>query len=248
MTLDAILPRMTAWIDRYALWIYGAAALGLLLCIRAIWIARREKKQSIFKLERELAMSRESRAFSTAALLVGIIVAVSGFKFYLAPNIDLAPPTATPTPTSFLFEEPPTREVPTATPAEPLATSTPRPTERPTEPPAPPTATALPAVSCANPGSCITYPVAGMRVSGAVQVRGTANIAQFQFYKVEYGLGEEPQQWHSLSDIHRQPVANGVLDTWNATGFPAGVYKLRLTVVDVSGNWTTPHEVRVIIP
>ncbi len=247
MTLDTILPRMTAWIDQYALWLYGAAAVGLLLCIRAIWVARRDKKQSIFKLERELAISRESRAFSIAALLIGVIVAVSGFKFYLAPNIDLTPPTATPSPTSFLFETPPTREVPTETPTAPPPTRTPRPTARPTQPSAPPTATAPPAVACANPGACITSPVAGQRVSGAVPVRGTANIAQFQFYKVEYGLGEDPQQWHSLSDIHRQAVADGLLDTWNATGFPPGVYKLRLTVVDVTGNWTTPHEVRVII-
>ena len=80
-----------------------------------------------------------------------------------------------------------------------------------------------------------------------MEIRGTALIDRFQFYKVEYGQGENPQQWHSVSDIRKQPVGDGLLDTWNATGFPPGVYKLRLTVVDMTGNFAPPHEIRVII-
>ena len=78
-------------------------------------------------------------------------------------------------------------------------------------------------------------------------IRGTAQIDNFQFYKLEYGLGENPQQWNSIGDIHRSPVADGALGVWDTAGFPNGVFKLRLTVVEISGNFPPPLEVRVII-
>ena len=84
-------------------------------------------------------------------------------------------------------------------------------------------------------------------IAGQVTIRGTAQIDQFQFYKLEYGLGENPQQWNSIGDIHRSPVADGALGVWDTAGFPNGVFKLRLTVVDASGNFPAPCEVRVII-
>ena len=245
--MDSIFPRVVDWIDQYALWIYVACGLGLLICVRIITLARRAKKRAIFKLEREVAVARESRAFSIAALLVGVLVAVTGLKFGIAPSIELPPPTPTATPTSFIFDEPPTREIPPDTPTEPPPTPTRRPIRRTPAPPNPPTATLSVPVACPQPDACIKSPSANARISGVRQILGTANIAQFQFYKVEYGLGEEPTEWHSVSDIHRQPVADGLLENWDTSGFPGGVYKLRLTVVDMTGNFGSPHEIRVII-
>ena len=245
--MDSIFPRVVDWIDQYALWIYIGCGLGLLICGRIILAARRAKKRAIFKLEREVAVARESRAFSVAALLVGVLVAVTGLKFGIAPSIEVIPPTPTATPTSFIFEEPPTREIPPGTPTEPAPTATRISIRRTPVPPRPPTATPPPPVICTQPDVCIKSPTANARVSGVLQILGTANIAQFQFYKVEYGLSEEPAEWHSVSDIHRRPVADGLLDTWNTSGFPPGVYKLRLTVVDVTGNFGEPHEIRVVI-
>jgi hypothetical protein len=216
--------------------------------LRIILVARREKKNAIFKLEREMAIRRESRAFSIAALLIGVLLAVTAFKYYVAPSVDPVVVTPTPSPTSFIFAEPPTREVPTATPTEPLPTPTRRVIRRSTPTPLPPpTSTPAPQVSCPNPQACIRYPAEGMQVSGIVQIRGTAAIPNFQFYKVEYGQGQDPGGWHSISDIHRQPVTDGVLETWNVSGFPAGVYTLRLTVVDITGNFPRPHEIQIRI-
>jgi len=121
----------------------------------------------------------------------------------------------------------------------------PRPTAVP--PTSTPTVTRVPPPPCPRPDICITFPRDGQVLANEVTIQGTANIASFQFYKVEYGLGEEPQAWHSIGDIRRTPVVGGTLAVWYIAGFPNGIYRLRLTVVDISGNFPPPHEVRVII-
>jgi hypothetical protein len=50
-----------------------------------------------------------------------------------------------------------------------------------------------------------------------------------------------------FSDIHKSPIAGGLLDIWDPSGYPQGVYKLRLIVVDNTGNYPSPCEVRVIV-
>lgn len=74
---------------------------------------------------------------------------------------------------------------------------------------------------------------------------GTANIENFQFYKVEYNGGSG---FAVIGDLVHQPVNGGVLTSWNTAGFPSGTYTLRLTVVDVTGNYPAPCDVNVIIP
>ena len=84
-------------------------------------------------------------------------------------------------------------------------------------------------------------------MNGPVQILGTANIPNFQYYKVEVGSGENPTSWSMFSDIHKSSIAGGLLDIWDPSAYPSGVYKLRLTVVDNTGNYPTPCEVRVIV-
>lgn len=75
-------------------------------------------------------------------------------------------------------------------------------------------------------------------LSGQVAIYGTAAAPDFNFYKVEYRReGEPADAWHSISDVHRDQVVNGLLDTWDVSGFPAGNYRLKLTVVDITGNY-----------
>ena len=118
---------------------------------------------------------------------------------------------------------------PTATPTTPAELATPQP---------PP---------CADANICIVSPSQGARVEGRVDVIGTANAPNFQFYKVELGLGERPANWSSISDIHRTPVLNGLLDVWDTTSLPAGSYSLRLVVVDNTGNFRPPYVVLVTV-
>jgi hypothetical protein len=75
------------------------------------------------------------------------------------------------------------------------------------------------------------------QISGIVPIRGSAYAPDFQFYKVEIGVAPDPQSWSSISDIHPNQVSDGTLDVLNTDLLPAGNYVLRLTVVDVTGNY-----------
>jgi tetratricopeptide (TPR) repeat protein len=93
----------------------------------------------------------------------------------------------------------------------------------------------------------ITSPSDGDTVSGLLEIRGSARIDQFQYYKVELGIGEEPTTWSVIGDISAVPVVDGVLATLDTGRLPEGTYTLRLTVVDNTGNLTPPHRVRIIL-
>jgi tetratricopeptide (TPR) repeat protein len=96
-------------------------------------------------------------------------------------------------------------------------------------------------------GYAITWPPAGERLDGRVAIRGTASLPDFQFYKLEYGLGRNPGRWFGIGEIVEQPVLDGVLATWDVSDLPAGEYTIRLTIVDASGNYPPPYEVVVVV-
>ncbi len=110
-------------------------------------------------------------------------------------------------------------------------------------PPAPPPL--QPAVC--NPSVSIASPRMNENIRGIVSIVGTAAIDNFQFYKVEYGVGEVPFNWISIDPVHREPISNSQLTVWNTDPLPEGVYILKLTAVDNRGQFPTPCEVRVIV-
>ena len=85
------------------------------------------------------------------------------------------------------------------------------------------------------------------QLSGRVAIYGTAAHGAFQFYKVEFGQGEDPSSWHVIHDVHRNQVSGGALEEFDTTAVPNGVYWLQLTVVDQSGNFPPPCRVRVVV-
>jgi len=87
----------------------------------------------------------------------------------------------------------------------------------------------------------------GETVAGRISIQGTANHGQFQFYKVEFGQGEDPSSWHVIHDIHKTPIIGGALESFDTTVIPNGIYSLQLTVVDVTGNYPAPHRVRIVV-
>ena len=237
------LSKILSYANAYFLWFCAAAFVAALLCLREMRAAHTEQAQTIFALERELAVGRQRRARNALCVIVALLAVLTVAKSAIVPGQEL-PRVREPTPTQMLIL------VPTATPETPTPTRTRIPT-RPRPTPAPvtetPSVTPVPTLSCPQPGVCIASPAAGQAVQGQVTIRGTANINAFQFYKLEYGQGEEPQRWNSIGEIQRAPVVDGVLGTWDTTGFPAGVYRLRLTVVDISGNFPPPYEIRLVI-
>jgi len=85
----------------------------------------------------------------------------------------------------------------------------------------------------------IDSPLPNSFLQGRVQVKGSAVHPQFNFYKVEFGPGENPadDQMSIIGAIHEAQVTGNVLETWDTTLIPDGTYTLRLRVVDTTGNY-----------
>jgi len=129
-------------------------------------------------------------------------------------------------------------------PPVPTAVPTAIPTAIPTATPTP-----TPQVAVCPPGANITYPTVNAKLDGwgTTFIKGTAAIPNFWYYKLEFGWGEKPIEWHLIKELHYQPVVRGILGYWNTGALPEGVYILRLVVVDNTGNYPQPCQVRVII-
>lgn len=236
-------------IERHIVWVYGTCFLIILINLRAYIRAHRDRVNTIFPVEREVAAHKEGRAFSNIGIMLGIAVIATALRYYVVPSIELAE-VFQPTPTVALLIA---TSTPTPTPLVPTPTATPRPTPTriptvaaPIRLPTPPTATPAPAL-CPDENTCITFPRPNQTLSGQITIQGTANHPRFQFYKIEWGAGESPEAWHSINEIVRTPVVNGPLMPVNTAALPNGVIWLKLTVVDITGNFPPPHAVRVII-
>ena len=238
-----VVARVLSLLRAYSLYLYVAGFLALVLGLNEIREAQKLTQETIFSLEKELASTKTRRGIGSVVGALVYLALVTYITFAQLPT-ETEPPTVEPSPTLMVIE------LPTSTPITPTPTRTRIPTRpRATALPPTPTATSTrpPAPLCPNPGVRIVAPYVNQGLSGQVVIRGTARIDQFQFYKLEYGLGEEPRQWNSIGEINRSPVVDDVLGSWNLSGFPAGPAWLRLTVVDASGNFPPPCDVRVMI-
>ncbi|MCL4488483.1 MAG: hypothetical protein M1570_10195 [Chloroflexi bacterium] len=83
----------------------------------------------------------------------------------------------------------------------------------------------------------LTAPASGSVLSGAVEIRGRALVTGFQFYKVE-DSAQGQGKWTLIgADVVRKPVSEGRLVVWQTTLVQNGSYRLRLHVVDSTGNY-----------
>jgi hypothetical protein len=233
----------------YAPWIYGACALVALWYLRVAFLARRERRQSVFTLEREAALNRTYGAWTVAialCVLMGVVYATSTVVSEAVRP--LAEEIATPTPIVVTPSRPtPTLPLPEVTPTE-TPTPRPRPTLRP-QPTLGPTVVAEPAVQgprCGDARAVITSPGVNATVSGMVPIFGTATHERFQYYKLEYGAGANPAVW-SYFDGGDRAVQGGRLGTLNAGALARGTYAIRVVVVDRTGNFVDPPCQTVVV-
>jgi hypothetical protein len=98
--------------------------------------------------------------------------------------------------------------------------------------------------ACPNENVRIAGPVIGSTIGGVVNIEGTANIPDFQYYKVEYVAGEASAAYIGGGEA---PVVDGVLTEFDTQALANGAYSLLLTVVDNSGNFPDPCAVAVTI-
>jgi hypothetical protein len=240
-------------IRQYAPWIYGACALIALWYLRVVILARRERRYSVFNLEKETALNKTFGAWGAA---FGIVLAM-GLVYFLStyvsdvvrPLVEADLPTPTPSFASAAATAGPTPTLPvpeitpTAAPTQkPRPTARPQPTVAPEqalqEPPTP--AVARP--RCPDARAVITAPGVGAQVSGAVAIVGVAQHENFGFYKLEYGAGADPAVW-SYFGGGEQPVAGGQLGVLSP--LPPGTYSVRVVVVDSSGNFPPPCQTTI---
>ena len=246
--------RVLEFLSEYQWWIYGDLGIVLIFYLRRAIVARREGARSIFKLEQEQAQARYSRSVIFSALIFLIMVAVFFVSNPFLPSPVATTPEPTPTETtgplaaSTLTPTPPPATItPTASPTRERPTPQTRPTFTP-EITATETTVVRPA-TCPNPGVRLTSPGENQVVQGNFPIRGTASVANFQYYKIEVGPGANPkdQQWTVVGQLHQTPVSGGVLETLNSGAYAPGTYTLRLVVVDQTGNYPEPCRVTITV-
>ncbi len=124
-------------------------------------------------------------------------------------------------------------------------TAVPTPTAAPTPTPATVGVAAVSAPRCDNPQVTITAPVANALLTGAVGFTGSAVQDNFWFYKLEWAqAGRETFAYFAGS---RLPVSGGWLGTLDTTMLLNGDYVIRLTAVDLTGNYPSPCDLPVRI-
>lgn len=242
-----------AILAEYQWLIYGGLGILLLVFLRRALLARRDGARSLFKLEQEQARTRYSRSVFISAFILLLMAGV-----FIVSNPALPAPSPTPEPTATETSGPLVAS--TLTPTPPPATITPTATAtraRPTRPTLPTEtpgadATEAPVVrpaACPNPNVRITSPGTNQVVQGDIAIYGTANVADFQYYKVEVGPGSNPKdnEWTVVGRLHQSPVSGGVLETFNSSAYAPGTYTLRLVAVDQTGNYPEPCRVTVIV-
>lgn len=134
------------------------------------------------------------------------------------------------------------------TPTQPIPTPTFTYAPPPTIAPAAPTA--APAVSqppCPDPRTTITSPGNGTVVTGSFNIAGTVAHEQMQFYKIEYVSGTNTNQEFVYLSGGNDPISGGVLATIDSTIWYNGVWTIKVTVVDNTGNFPPPCTVTITV-
>ena len=200
----------------------------LLYFLRAVHAWRR-LQDAVFGLEREQYEARLRRNGWGMGLTFLMLLTVFSVATYVAPYhsaVMLATPTVS------LLETPGT-----ATTAEAAAVA-----ETPTPVPPPDVDTG----GCVPGKVEITSPRSGDTLRGEVDIRGTALLPDFGFYKVDIAPVEQAL-FLTIFASHT-PVKDGALvEKWDTATIPPGEYVLQLVVVDNQGNALPPCRLRIHI-
>lgn len=94
-------------------------------------------------------------------------------------------------------------------------------------------------------------------VRGVVNVRGTANPAGLEYYRLQYGRGLNPTRWVQIGSDRQQAVTSSTLGEWDTAGLE-GLFSVQLVVVYGEGQVSTdavqvtvdntPPQVSLILP
>lgn len=217
--------------EEYQIWIYLVLGLAgiIYLHLSIKWYA--ELRRSIFGLERERAMSKIGRSAAMLALVTAGAIATFIVVTFVVPSVPLsAIPTAVPT-ISLLTTSVPLLQ---SSSGEVFQTATPRAVEP------------IDESGCANPVATLTSPAPGEALRGVVEIKGTAKIPNFAFYKIEYIHLVPGAVWRAIS-AGTETKEDEILGTWDTSLVMPGDYGFRLVVTDTAGNAPLPCEILVSV-
>jgi photosystem II stability/assembly factor-like uncharacterized protein len=120
-----------------------------------------------------------------------------------------------------------------------------RPQPMPSAQPSPGTPTPPPA-NCPDQRAVITSPTNGATIQGIVPFVGIANVTDLAYYKFEYKPADAPT-WQFLTQVDGKSVTGDKLMDFYTTTIAPGIYDFRLLVVDQTGNYPPPCEIRVTV-
>lgn len=83
-------------------------------------------------------------------------------------------------------------------------------------------------------------------VGGVVDIRGTLDPTNMQYYQLAYGEGPNPAQWIQIGERQTTFQRGASLGRWDTLGLPSGLYNILLTVVrGDNSRETAPVQVTV---
>jgi hypothetical protein len=218
-----------SFLRAFEAWIYLLLGLGALIYIRKFILAWRELQDAGFGLERESAQSRLNLAAGVLLLILTLGITEFMLVSFVAPTVPGANPLLTPT-VNLLAT--PTATLPSsqATVEAGEATST-------------PTQVQAGASACQPDQISILSPTEGQTVSDVVEVKGTADIPNFGFYKIEMKRPEETI-WQTIV-AGNEVKKDEALGLWDTRRLFSGTYQLGLVVVDNEARASAPCVVQV---
>jgi membrane carboxypeptidase/penicillin-binding protein PbpC len=84
-------------------------------------------------------------------------------------------------------------------------------------------------VQISSPNARIISPDMFSTIEGSVPIIGRAAGSGFNFYRLQYGSGLNPNTWLQIGEDFHEPESNGQLGVWDTTGL-SGLYALQLIV------------------
>ena len=105
-----------------------------------------------------------------------------------------------------------------------------------------------PIATAASANVAIYQPYDGQIVEGLVRIVGSATVADFDHYLVEYGESFNPGAWGVVAGPVYTPVENGDLAVWDTARLPVdGPHLLRVVAVDRAGRRYESTATRVTV-
>ena len=92
----------------------------------------------------------------------------------------------------------------------------------------------------------LTSPSMGQEVEGRVEIWGSADIADFSHFVVEYGIGPDPLGWGAVGGVRHEPVHDGLLARWRTRRLENGLHSLRVVAFDHQGH-SVEARVQVVV-